>query len=281
MDPQKVADEIGEFILDRIQMAGHSGAIIGLSGGVDSTVTAALAKRAIDRHNTPDQKKPYRLIGYSLPSSVNNPEDAREVQLLAKKMDIALVIQSLDQMISVFEDALPRLESFDRGNMISRIRAVYLNTQASIHHCLLLGTGNRDEDFGIGYYTLFGDGAVHCSPIGGLSKRLVREMAVYLGYPEAAAKIPSAGLEIGQTDEGDLGYGYDAVEIVLEALEQGFDAREIAEHQQVLDIVQKYVGRKFETVKDIVYDIAFRHAHSAIPKATIVHPPTPEITLIY
>jgi NAD+ synthase len=281
MDYQKVVDEIGDFIIERILVAGHSGAVIGLSGGVDSTVVAELAKRAIQKWNTPTQARPLSFVGFSLPSKVNNPDDAREVRVLASKIGIPLVTQSLDKIIEAFESSLGSLEGFDRGNMISRIRAVYLNTEASKRHSLLLGTGNRDEDFGIGYYTLFGDGAVHCSPIAGLSKRLVREMAVYLGFPDVAMKTPSAGLEIGQTDEGDLGYGYDAVEIVLEALEQGFAPSEIREHPQVLEIIQKYVGRKFETAECVVFDIVHRHQTSAVPKSRILHPPVPEITLVY
>jgi NAD+ synthase len=281
MNPEQVANEIQSFIIDRIISAGHSGAIVGLSGGVDSTVVAALAARAIQNWNTPDQKNPLFIVGYSLPSKVNNPDDIQEVRALAKTMDIPIVEHSLDSLVSLFTSELPPLQDFDRGNLISRIRAVYLNTEASRRHALLLGTGNKDEDYGIGYYTLFGDGAVHCSPIGGLSKRLVREMAVYLGFPEAAAKIPSAGLEVGQTDEGDLGYGYDAVEIVLKARELGFSMNEILDFEQIQDVLAPYRGKKFQTDRGIVEDILNRHHYSAIPKSMIVHPPMPKITLDY
>ena len=69
----------------------------------------------------------------------------------------------------------------------------------------VIGTGNRDEDYGVGYYTLFGGGAVHLSPIGNLPKRMVREMAAYLGFDDLAERVSTAGLEPGQTCFKDLG----------------------------------------------------------------------------
>jgi len=80
---------------------------------------------------------------------------------------------------------------------------------------LVVGTGNKDEDFGVAYYTLFGDGAVHLSPIGNLPKRLVREMAAYLGFDDLAGRVSMAGLEPGQTSFKDLGCDYEFAEVVL------------------------------------------------------------------
>ena len=164
-----------------------------------------------------------------------------------------------------------------------------LSTKSSTEKKVIAGTGNRDEDFGIGYYTLFGDGAVHISPIAGLSKRLVREMAGYLGVDRRIiGREPTAGLEPGQSDFKDLGYDYDVVELVTEGLVQGFSVDELVKHEQVTLLVEQqtrhyeYVfGKaKFQTVDQVVNDVLKRH-HQAKNKMKIIHPPTPEITLHY
>jgi len=164
-----------------------------------------------------------------------------------------------------------------------------LSTKAATENKILAGTGNRDEDFGIGYYTLFGDGAVHLSPIAGLSKRLVREMALFLGVDETIVlRVPTAGLEPGQSDFKDLGYDYDVVELVTEGLDQGFTDRQLADHGQVAPLVEKQIAHyrslygepQLDAVEKVIADIHKRH-QTAMGKVKIVHPPTPQISLTY
>ena len=173
--------------------------------------------------------------------------------------------------------------------MISRIRANVLSTKAATENKILAGTGNRDEDFGIGYYTLFGDGAVHLSPIAGLPKRLVREMAAFLGLDKKIIyREPTAGLEPGQSDFRDLGYDYDVVELVTEGLEQGFSKEELGKHEQIVTLVENqikqykktYRKHLFASVDEIIADVLERH-RQARRKMKIIHPPTPQITLTY
>jgi NAD+ synthetase len=151
------------------------------------------------------------------------------------------------------------------------------------------GTGNKDEDFGIGYYTLFGDGAVHVSPIGGLSKRLVREMAAFLGLDQAIVnRIPTAGLEPGQSDYKDLGYNYDVVEMISEGFVQGLTAAELSRHEQIVPLVETQLthyknvfgAAKFASVDQVVADVLRRH-EIAKGKMKIIHPPSPKISLTY
>jgi NAD+ synthase len=169
------------------------------------------------------------------------------------------------------------------------VRANVLSTKAATEHKILAGTGNRDEDFGIGYYTLFGDGAVHLSPIAGLSKRLVRRMALFLGVDETIVhRVPTAGLEPDQSDFKDLGYDYDVVELVTEGLDQGFTAGQLAAHEQVAPLVEKQIANyrslygepQLDTVEKVIADIQQRH-QTAIGKVKILHPPTPQISLTY
>ena len=116
---------------------------------------------------------------------------------VAKYLGIRYEIHAIENLLESYRLTNPEAfeSNFHKGNMISRIRANVLSTKAATETKILAGTGNKDEDFGIGYYTLFGDGAVHISPIAGLPKRLVREMAAYLRLDkQIIQREPSAGL---------------------------------------------------------------------------------------
>jgi len=169
MDCKKVCEEIGDFAIDAVRETGASGCVIGLSGGVDSSTTAALIKTGFDRHNARfGQKDPtLELVGYILPSHVNPTQDEADAAAVARYLGIRFEIQPIESLVEAFRLTNPEAfeSKFHKGNMISRIRANVLSTKAATENKIIAGTGNRDEDFGIGYYTLFGDGAVHLSPI--------------------------------------------------------------------------------------------------------------------
>ena len=293
IDCKQVCEEIGDFVLEAVQTNTSSGCVIGLSGGVDSSTAAALIKTAFDRHNaglSPDGQ-PLELVGYILPSSVNASRDATDAASVAEHLGLRFETHSIEELVKSFQSTNPEAfeSKFHKGNMISRLRANVLSTKAATENKILAGTGNRDEDFGIGYYTLFGDGAVHLSPIAGLPKRLVREMAAFLGLDRRIIeREPTAGLEPGQSDFKDLGYGYDVVEIITEGLEQGLSKQELTEHEQIVPLIEQqnidyqsvFGGEKFSTVKAVVEDVLSRH-RQAKDKMKIIHPPTPRITLCY
>jgi NAD+ synthase len=287
---ETVCREIGDFILDTVEKNKSTGCIVGLSGGVDSSTTAALIKSAFDRYNS-NRDNPLELVGYILPSNINKMEDVQDAQFLVKALGIRYEIQNIEKPVEAFKTTNPEAfeKDYHKGNLISRVRANVLSTKAATEKKLLAGTGNKDEDYGIGYYTLFGDGAVHCSPIAGLSKRLVRKMALFLGVDDTIVhRMPTAGLEPGQSDFKDLGYDYDVVELVTEGLEQGFTLEQLATHEQVAPLVKKqiehyqsnYGNPKLKSVEKVVADIYSRH-QLALGKVKIVHPPTPKITLNY
>ena len=273
MNSELVANEICEFIRETIKNQNKSGAVVGLSGGIDSAVVTLLALRAF-------KDTDYEIKAYILPTDNNNNEETLRASKLTRKYKIGGDLFYLDYLTKISERPFNnKLNQFDKGNMISRIRANLLSTYAAIENKVLIGTGNKDEDFGIGYYTLFGDGAVHCNPIGELSKRLVYQMGEYLNVPDEIMKAkPTAGLENGQTDLGDLGYDYDMIEFIIEAMSQKIDPKLIVDEIRVKKF--KYDGNKFETLEDVLLDILDRHKGSLM-KMRIIHPPTPTISLDY
>jgi NAD+ synthase len=287
MDSEKVSGEIGDFVIEQVKYTGSTGCVVGMSGGVDSSTTAALIKRAFDRHTAAR----YELVGYILPSHLNQQDDIKDAEEVARYLGIRCETHSIEKPVEAFRATNPEaFESiFHKGNMISRVRANVLSTKAATENKIIAGTGNKDEDFGIGYYTLFGDGAVHLSPIGGLPKRLVREMATFLGLDHAIVnRVPTAGLEPGQSDYKDLGYDYDVVELVSEGFVQGLTADELSRHEQIVAVVEKQMQHyktvfgvlKFTRVNQVVEDMRRRH-EIAKGKMKIVHPPSPKISLTY
>lgn len=285
-NPELVANEIGDFIVTKALRIGTTGGVLGLSGGVDSTTVAALTKKAFDKYNSKNPDNKLELVGYMLPSNLNDKADEDDAVKVAKKLRIRYEVLPINKTMEGFYNTNPEIfnveNDFHKGNLMSRVRANILSTKGATEKKFVIGTGNKDEDFGIGYYTLFGDGAVHISPIGNLPKRLVREMATYLRFEDLANRTPTAGLEPGQTDFTDLGYGYDSVEIVIEGLTQGLRLEQLVNNQQVNEIIQPQLAKagKFNTTKQAVEDILNRH-NIALNKMQVIHPPSPELSLEY
>ncbi len=289
MDAQQVADEIGAFIVRNVVKMNKTGGVVGLSGGVDSTCVAALAKRAFERYNAQGPEQSLEVVGYILPSRTNHPKDAEDGLKVAKRLGIRYEVQSLEGIVEAFKSTNPEAlgDKYHRGNLTSEIRAVVLHTKAATENKAVIGTGNKDEDYGVAYYTLFGDGAVHLSPIGNLPKRLVREMAAYLGFDDLAGRVSTAGLEPGQTSFKDLGCDYEFAELVLNGLDQGLCAEELAAHGQVVPYARQQMEKyaqwygtpKFTSVGALVAEIIRRH-EIALLKAEIVNPEIAPITLM-
>lgn len=283
IDCEQVADEIGNFIIE--QCSHHTGAVIGLSGGVDSSLVAFLAKRAFDKHNWQGKDKKH-LIGYSISTNETSPDSICYANEVAYILGIVKKDINIENSITTLQNDLKcSLGKFVRGNMISRHRANVLWTIAAIEKKIVLGTGNADEDFGVGYYTLGGDGLVSCSPIGMLSKRLVRKLAEWIGVPEKIVKrTPTAELEQGQTDESDLGYTYALVEFVMEAIKNPISDRDPIDviytdyQDEVIKNLRAFKWNKnpFDALRDILY----RH-QGALYKQGIVNPPIAKVTLKY
>ncbi|MBX5465421.1 MAG: NAD(+) synthase [Clostridia bacterium] len=182
--------------------AGAEVYVVGLSGGVDSAVTAALCRRT----GAP-------VVGVLLPCH-SRPEDERDAREVAESLGVELVRIDLapayDALRTACEAALgPQPErSLALANLKPRLRMATLYFVANARNGLVVGTGNRSELY-VGYFTKYGDGGVDLLPLGGLVKSEVYELARELALPRAVLeKPPSAGLWPGQTDEGEMGLAY-------------------------------------------------------------------------
>jgi NAD+ synthase len=204
------------FIRDVVDDAGADGAVLGLSGGIDSTTTAHLAVEALGVDG---------LYGLVMPSDVNTEGNMSDAERVAESLGIEYDVVDIDPVVSAFLDAFPgdRPVGDDAsdplhmtvGNVRVRTRAVLAYAVANAENRVVLGTGNRTEAL-TGYFTKYGDQAVDCNPIGALYKQQVRQLAADMGVPaDLVAKTPSAEMWAGQTDEDEMGVGYDAVDAIL------------------------------------------------------------------
>jgi NAD+ synthase len=202
-------EHIVAFIADIVDGAGAEGAVLGLSGGIDSTTTAYLAVEALGADG---------LHGLVMPSEVNPDADRTDAERVADDLDIEYNVVDINPVVESFVEAAPDHAVDDRtalGNVRVRTRAVLNYFVANAEDRVVLGTGNRAEA-ATGYFTKYGDQAVDCNPIGNLYKCQVRQLARSLGVPEElVTRTPTAAMWEGQTDEEEMGLGYDAVDAIL------------------------------------------------------------------
>ena len=197
------------FIREELSKAGFAKGILGLSGGIDSSVCAALAARALGPEN---------VIGVMMPYGETCPQDAEDAQGLARLLEIRTCKIDIAPMVDAYFAVQPTDDRNLRGNKMARERMSILYDQSARGKALILGTSNKTELL-IGYGTVHGDLASAINPMGDLYKTQVRQLAEHLGLPGAIReKVPTAGLWPGQTDEGEIGITYEELDRVLYAL---------------------------------------------------------------
>src|SRR6056297_2802505 len=201
-------EHLVEFIRETAESAGTDRAVLGVSGGIDSTLTAYLAVEALGEEN---------LHGLVMPGEVSREDNMSDAEWVAQELEIPYDVFEINPIVDELLDTYPEAED-DRvavGNARARTRAVLNYLVANHENALVLGTGNRSEAL-VGYFTKYGDGAVDCHPIGNLYKQQVRQLARHVGVPDdVVTKTPTAGLWAGQTDEDELGIGYDTLDAIL------------------------------------------------------------------
>ena len=201
-------ERIVSFIADTVEDAGAEGAVLGLSGGIDSTLTAHLAVEALGDDG---------LHGLTMPSEVNDPDVMSDAERVAADLGIEYDVVPIQPVAEAVFDALPgpAEDRTARGNVYVRTRAVCNYLVANAENRVVLGTGNRAEAM-TGYYTKYGDQAVDCNPIGTLYKQQVRQLAAHVGVPrDLVMREPTAGMWEDQTDAAEMGVDYDTVDAIL------------------------------------------------------------------
>lgn len=219
-DYEKPRKIIVDFIRDYVSKAGVKGVILGLSGGIDSSLVAALACEALGH-----QKVRGIMLPVDADKDAQNVTDARE---LAESLQIKHELFELKEAIAAYDSL--SLEKVALGNLAARLRMVTWYARANQENLLVIGTGNKTELM-IGYFTKYGDGGTDFLPIGDLYKDNVWSLSRHIGIPEKIVKkAPSAGLWKGQTDEGEIGISYAELDSILFLhLERGMNEKEIVE----------------------------------------------------
>ena len=206
ISPERIEKRIIKFIQDELGKTPFHQGIIGLSGGLDSTVVAYLTAKAIGSKN---------VFGLILPFRTSSSKNIADAKLVAKKLSIHYKITNITPMLKSYFKDFSKVNKIRLGNKMARERMSILYDLAKKEKALVIGTSNRTELL-LGYFTKYGDAGVDIEPLGSLYKSQVYQLAEYLNIPEKIInKVPSAELWKGQTDEGELGLTYKEMDEIL------------------------------------------------------------------
>src|SRR4051812_541872 len=229
IDTALVENWLVRFLRDEMQRRGFQRAVVGVSGGVDSAVTAYLAARALG---------PSNVVGIRMPYRTSSPESLAHAQLVIDALGIESRTVDISAAVDGYLQHEPDADPARRGNVMARLRMITLFDLSAKYRAIPLGTGNKTERL-FGYFTWHADDSPPINPLGDLFKTQVWALARHLGVPEViVGKAPSADLVVGQTDEGDFGIGYAKADELLnwmlngyvadDLIANGFDAAEVA-----------------------------------------------------
>ncbi len=209
IDPGFVAGLLRGFIADGVRKVGFERVVVGLSGGVDSSLVTALAVSSLGAGN---------VVAIFMPYRTSDPQSALDAEAVCA--NLGLVPQTIDitPQVDAYFERYPDADRTRRGNKMARERMSILYDHSMAQRALVLGTSNKTELL-LGYGTLFGDMASALNPIGDLYKTQLYELARFLGLPHSVlTKPPSADLWVGQSDEEELGIRYAVVDEILNLL---------------------------------------------------------------
>ncbi|MFM8367470.1 MAG: NAD+ synthase [Chloroflexota bacterium] len=215
------------FIKSEITRIGMSRAVIGLSGGIDSALSLALAVDALGKDN---------VLAVRMPYKASSKDSLDHAQLLIDQLGVPSKTIEITDMVEPLFKLNPDMSKLRKGNIMARERMIVIYDQSEVFKGLVVGTSNKTEIL-LGYSTLFGDSANALNPIGDLYKTQVRQLSRAMNIPSPIVdKPPSADLWEDQTDEGELGFTYAEADRLLyllvdqryspqEAIEAGFDEK--------------------------------------------------------
>lgn len=209
LNSQEKIQALTDFIQNVVRDAGYNKVVLGVSGGVDSALSAFLSTRALGADN---------VLALRLPYKTSSPESLEHAQLVIDELGCPSktieITDAVDAILAQQPDATP----VRRGNVMARVRMINIYDQSAAFPGLVVGTGNKTETL-LGYSTIHGDGAYDFNPLADLYKAQVRQLSEDLGVPEVIInKAPSADLWAGQTDENEIGYTYDDMDQIFYSL---------------------------------------------------------------
>jgi NAD+ synthase (glutamine-hydrolysing) len=213
IDAPLVEQWLVQFIRDEFSRRGFARAVVGVSGGVDSAVTATLAARALGPEN---------VVGVRMPYCTSSPDSLAHAQMVIDTLGIASRTVSITAAVDGYLAQAADADPARRGNVMARMRMIALFDLSAELHALPLGTGNKTERL-FGYFTWHADDSPPVNPLGDLFKTQVWALARHLGVPGVIVGKPaSADLIAGQTDEGDFGISYAKADTILNWLLYGY-----------------------------------------------------------
>lgn len=244
LDYKNIVSEIEDFIREVLEKSGAEGLVVGLSGGVDSSLTVTLCVRAVGSS---------KVLGLIMPSSFTPLQDVMDAEYMAKwlgihteKISITGISDSIFRELKCNrEDPVYRVPM---ANVRARIRMLILYYYANLKKYLVVGTGDKSERL-IGYFTKYGDGGVDLLPIGHLYKTHVRELSKYLNVPDRIAYKPSSPqLYPGHKATDEIPLDYDRLDPILYALfDLGLSVEETSVKTETPIEIVREVVRRFET----------------------------------
>ena len=238
-EPEETVTRLERLLTTHQEETGARHLIVGMSGGLDSSVTAALCARALGGK---------RVLGISLPErETRNNKALEDARLVASKYRILFKIINITPIVEASRNTLiaKKTNGIPWGNVKARLRAMVLYYFANTQHGLVVGTGDKSEIM-LGYFTKFGDGACDILPLADLYKTSVRNLAKHLGIPERIrVKASSPELWPGQTAEKELGLSYEKLDRILWGLERWMTPEEIVEETRLRPALVRKVRERW------------------------------------
>ncbi len=249
-----VASALESFLREESSSVGFEHGLVGLSGGIDSAVTAVLAARALGPRNVTAVVMPYRT---------SHPDSEGHAMLLAGQLGIDVRRVDISAMADAYLENSKIEDRVRRGNVMARCRMIVLYDLSAELRGLVFGTSNKTELL-LGYTTQFGDAACALNPLGDLYKHQIVQLARFLNVPSAIVeKAPSADLFPGQTDEGELGFSYDQVDrLLFHMVDERCSEEELIQlgfaPEFVRRIAQRVTAMQFKRVPPVIAKLSSR-----------------------
>lgn len=253
INSKKVEQKLVRFIRNQTRNAGFRRVVVGLSGGLDSSLVVYLCCRALGKDN---------VFAIVLPYKTTPGVSINYAKLIARRYQVKRRLIDISEQIDAYFKNFPEADRIRRGNKMARERMSILYDQSKDLDALVAGTSNKTEII-LGYGTIYGDIACAFNPLGGLYKTQLRQLAKDIGIPAQIIKqTATAGLWPGQSDEGELGFSYAKVDRLLYYL---VDKKYSDKKMRGLGFKKSFIDK----VKKRIAENAFKRRRPAVAKIKV------------